>query len=473
MCSLSHVISERSSASPRMSVIAACVCKFTSPGSSTWERSAKRVAGANRASASAAGRTATIRRSRIATAWPSRTTPAGSIGTIQRGSIRQSTASIATANKKPRARRGWAGRGLGSLLAHAADVDDHAAVRREALDQRGLGLVLRIRARFDRQGLAHSKGLDLVGGNAEISHEDRLGGFGTLLGQPLVGLLTADAVGMALDDDRFELRTLREALPHLLLDPGPRDLRIGEHGLAEDEVLVRLERHGRVAAFGLGDWRRRWGWRRCRNRLGARNEVRIALHDRERRGPVAGAPAEVERILHDRVAAVADVARRLLRGGGCAEKRADNCRKSDEQSSLVRSHVSSPSSRWSAADRSSKPSRSSRSAVGGRWYTSSFAPGSTGAARCAECSTPWSRRTADAKIRTFAAADRASARRESGRKTPRLDGSIRKGNAARQPRRGDAALVSRLRDERDRRPRAARRARRSQAGPPPGPLRDE
>src|SRR5262245_12246176 len=388
MCSLSHVISERSSASPRMSVIAACVCRFTSPGSSTWERSAQRVSGANRASASAAGTTATIRRSRTATVWSSRTTPAGSIGTIQRGSIRQSTASMATANKKPRARRGSAGRGLASLLAHAADVDDHAAVRREALDQRRLGLVLRVRARFDRQRLAHPEGLDLVGGNAEVSHQDCLGGFGALLGKPLVGLLTADAVGMALDDDRFELRTLREALPHLLLDPGPRDLWIGEHGLAEDEVLVRLERHGRIAPFGLGDWRwrrwwgrlggrRRWRrWWRCRNRLGARNEVRIALRDRERRGPVAGAPAEIERILHDRVAAVAQVARRLLRGDGCAEKRADNCCKSDEQSSLVRSHVSSPSSRWSAADRSSKPNRSSRSAVGGRWYTSSFAPGS-------------------------------------------------------------------------------------------------
>src|SRR5262249_56801715 len=100
--------------------------------------------------------------------------------------------------------------------------------------------------------------------------------------------------------------------------------------------------------------------------------------DREGRGPVAGAPAEVERILHDGVAAVADVARRLLRGGGCAEKRADNRRKSDEPSSVVRSHVSSPSSPWSAADRSSKPSPSSRSAVGGRWYTSSVSPASRG-----------------------------------------------------------------------------------------------
>src|SRR5215470_15546589 len=266
MCSLSHAINERSSASPRMSVIAACVCKFTSPGSSTWERSAKRAPGAKRASASAAGRTATIRRSRMATEWPSNTTPAGSIGTIQRGSIRQSTAScIATANKKPRARRGSAENALASLFAYAADVDDHAAVRREALDQRLPRLVLRVRARLDRQRLAHPEGLDLVGRNAEVPHEHRFGRFGALLGQPLVGLLTADAVGMALDDDRFELRALRKALPDLLLDPRPRDLRIGEHRLAEDEVLVRLERHGRVAAFGLGD--RRW---RRRRRLGNR-----------------------------------------------------------------------------------------------------------------------------------------------------------------------------------------------------------
>src|SRR5215470_15223156 len=265
MYSLSQVISERSSASPRISVIAACVCKFTSPGSNTWERSAKRIPGAKRASASVAGRTATIRRSLMATEWPSKTTPAGSIGTIQRGSIRQSTASIAIANKKPRARRGSAENALASLFAYAADVDDHAAVRREALDQRLPGLVLRVRARFDRQCLAHPEGLDLVGRNADVPHEHRFGRFGALFGQPLVGLLTADAVGMALDDDRFELRTLRKALPDLLLDPRPRHLRIGEHRLAEDEVLVRLERHGRVAAFGLGD--RRW---RRRRRLGNR-----------------------------------------------------------------------------------------------------------------------------------------------------------------------------------------------------------
>ena len=115
------------------------------------------------------------------------------------------------------------------------------------------------------------------------------------------------------------------------------------------------------------------------HRLGTRNEVRIALRDRERGGPVAGAPAEVERILYDRVAAVAQVARWLLRGGGRGEKRADNCRKSDEQSSLVRFHVSSPSRCLVGVLPIVFRSRAApHSAVGGRWYTSSFALGSAG-----------------------------------------------------------------------------------------------
>ncbi len=50
---------------------------------------------------------------------------------------------------------------------------------------------------------------------------------------------------------------------------------------------------------------------------------------------------------------------------------------------------------------------------------------------------------------------------------------IRQGNAAHQPRRGDAAFVSRLRDERDRRPRPPRCARRPEAGPSPCAIRDE
>ena len=51
-------------------------------------------------------------------------------------------------------------------------------------------------------------------------------------------------------------------------------------------------------------------------------------------------------------------------------------------------------------------------------------------------------------------------------------GSVRQRNAADQPRRGDAALVPRLRDERDRRARAARCARRPEAGASPRAVRD-
>ena len=53
----------------------------------------------------------------------------------------------------------------------------------------------------------------------------------------------------------------------------------------------------------------------------------------------------------------------------------------------------------------------------------------------------------------------------------RNHGSVRQRNPARQPRRGDAALLPRLRDERDRRAGAAGRARRAQAGAPPRALR--
>src|SRR5262245_10084464 len=54
---------------------------------------------------------------------------------------------------------------------------------------------------------------------------------------------------------------------------------------------------------------------------------------------------------------------------------------------------------------------------------------------------------------------------------PQADGKFRQGNAADLARRGDAALVSRLRHERDRRARPARRARRPEAGPSPRALR--
>ena len=55
---------------------------------------------------------------------------------------------------------------------------------------------------------------------------------------------------------------------------------------------------------------------------------------------------------------------------------------------------------------------------------------------------------------------------------PPVHDLLRQGNPARQPRRGDAAVLSRLRDERNRRPCAARRARRPEAGAPARAVRD-
>src|SRR5207245_6969099 len=51
-------------------------------------------------------------------------------------------------------------------------------------------------------------------------------------------------------------------------------------------------------------------------------------------------------------------------------------------------------------------------------------------------------------------------------------GTIRQGNSPRQPGRGDAPLLPRLRDERDRGARPARRARRAEARAPARALRD-
>ncbi len=88
MCCSSQRISGRSSASPRISDIAACVCALTRPGISACSASITLSYPAKRVAASAEGKSASMRPSRTATAWFSSTAPAGSTGTTQRGSIR-------------------------------------------------------------------------------------------------------------------------------------------------------------------------------------------------------------------------------------------------------------------------------------------------------------------------------------------------------------------------------------------------
>src|SRR3989440_712228 len=84
-CSCSQRMSGRSSASPRISVMAACVWALTRPGIRTWPARSTGWCSRNRARASGVGAIASIRPSRIATAWASSTLPAGSTGTTQRG----------------------------------------------------------------------------------------------------------------------------------------------------------------------------------------------------------------------------------------------------------------------------------------------------------------------------------------------------------------------------------------------------
>ena len=73
------------------------------------------------------------------------------------------------------------------------------------------------------------------------------------------------------------------------------------------------------------------------------------------------------------------------------------------------------------------------------------------------------------------ALQRARARPSPSSRTPSSSAShdpVRERNLAHQPRRGDAAVVPRLRDERDRRPRPARCARRPEAGASARAVRD-
>src|SRR5690625_2345332 len=91
LCSSSQVISGRSSAMPRSSVIGLCVCALTRPGIRTCSGNATVCVGAYAARAALVGSTAMIWSLSTATAWCSRTTPSGSTGMIQRASISRST----------------------------------------------------------------------------------------------------------------------------------------------------------------------------------------------------------------------------------------------------------------------------------------------------------------------------------------------------------------------------------------------
>src|SRR5690606_29700817 len=90
MWSCSQVLSGRSSATPRSSVIGLWTWALTRPGTSTPSGRDTVAAGLKRARASARGSTATIAPSRMATAWSSSTTPCGSTGTTQPASMTRS-----------------------------------------------------------------------------------------------------------------------------------------------------------------------------------------------------------------------------------------------------------------------------------------------------------------------------------------------------------------------------------------------
>ena len=81
-CSESQVSSGTSSARPRNRVIAAWVWALTSPGVSACPSRCTRSRGENRASISSAGPSAAMAPPCTASAWSSRTRPAGSTGTI-------------------------------------------------------------------------------------------------------------------------------------------------------------------------------------------------------------------------------------------------------------------------------------------------------------------------------------------------------------------------------------------------------
>src|SRR5207302_9035968 len=156
-----------SSARPRISVMAACVWALTRPGIRTWPGRSMGSCSRNRARASRAGRIASIRPSRIATAWSSSTLPAGSTGTIQRGRRREPLA-IKKAPGAPGPRASIVAR----LSARALYFDFHAAIRRQALDERLA--VLLVGTGLHRHRFAVAVGLDLraveAPGNQVVAH---------------------------------------------------------------------------------------------------------------------------------------------------------------------------------------------------------------------------------------------------------------------------------------------------------------
>src|SRR6267143_4818581 len=212
----------------------------------------------NRARASRAGRIASIRPSRIATAWPSSTLPAGSTGTTQRGRRSEPLAM----KKGP----GSAGASQASIVARlsarALYLDVHATIRRQALDDR-LAVFL-VGAGLHRHRFAIAVGLDLRGveahGNQVVAHC-----LGAALRQPLVVLRSPEAVAMPVDVDDAEVGILLlDAVHHFLLEL--RAAGRGQRGAIEREQLSRseCERHG-LERRGL--WRR---WRRHRRYFGRR-----------------------------------------------------------------------------------------------------------------------------------------------------------------------------------------------------------
>src|SRR5882672_9170648 len=211
-CSCSQRMSGRSSASPRISVMAACVWALTRPGIRTWPARSMGSCSWNRARASRAGRIASMRPSRIATAWPSSTLPAGWTGTTQRGRRSEPLAM----KKGP----GSAGASRASIVARlsarALHLDFHAAIRRQALDDRLAALL--VGAGLHRHRLAVAVGLDLraveAPGNQVVAHC-----LGAALRQPLVVLRPPEAVGMPVDVDDADIGiVLLDAIHHFLFE---------------------------------------------------------------------------------------------------------------------------------------------------------------------------------------------------------------------------------------------------------------
>ena len=128
--------------------------------------------------------------------------------------------------------------------AFALDFHFHAAVRREAGDQLLHVLLIADHAR-NRLRLAHAQRLDAILRHAAadqvVAHR-----VGTTLGQTLVVLLRADAVGVAGDQHQLELRNARQLRDHVVVD---RRTTVGpQHGLVEVEQRLAGQRdllHGR------------------------------------------------------------------------------------------------------------------------------------------------------------------------------------------------------------------------------------